>query len=331
MSFNFHFIFLEHNKGRQIVIFSPMKDENSLLYRLEAAEKHACELEKKHKERVNFCAQTAHEVRNRLAIILAHCRTLARQEEPTKELQVKHLGEVIAATEKVNNLINELLDSFQKENQLDRPPKIVKGNLVETIRGVCRELAPLWQEKDITFQYWHSGELSEVFFDQEKIACALRNLLQNAVKFSPEKSRICLAVETREDEGGHRHLELSVIDRGIGVPEGELPHIFTRFVRGSHTRDHFPGTGIGLATVRSIALEHRGEVRAKNNVGGGATFTIILPLKPPPKTPYRRLGVILEEKGYITPTQLEEALAEQQGYLPPPSHSFGQEGLQIGS
>jgi two-component system sensor histidine kinase SenX3 len=112
---------------------------------------------------------------------------------------------------------------------------------------------------------------------------AVYNLLDNAVKYSAAGS----VVEVRGRQDGDR-VELSVRDRGIGIPEADLDHIFERFYRveGARAR-HLGGTGLGLSIVRHVVGNHGGEVRVESIEGEGSTFVLRLPAGPSPAAPAR--------------------------------------------
>jgi signal transduction histidine kinase len=111
--------------------------------------------------------------------------------------------------------------------------------------------------------------------DRDALGLALRNLLDNAVKYAPE----CRTVWV-ETAAADRRLEIRVRDQGVGNPPAEQRSIFDRFVRGSSGRDAgIKGTGIGLALARHIVNAHHGEIRLESLPGQGSTFTILLPLE----------------------------------------------------
>jgi signal transduction histidine kinase len=103
----------------------------------------------------------------------------------------------------------------------------------------------------------------------------ISNLLDNAIRHTPEGSRIAVGVRRRDGR-----VVLEVADDGPGLPEGLGQHVFERFVRGSGPADRSPdgGTGLGLAIVRAVATAHGGTVAAGSSPSGGARFEISLPL-----------------------------------------------------
>jgi two-component system sensor histidine kinase SenX3 len=114
--------------------------------------------------------------------------------------------------------------------------------------------------------------------NREQIAVAVSNLVANAVAYSPEGSTVVVSATAREEA-----VDLSVTDRGIGIPANELERIFERFYRVDPARHRSTGgTGLGLSIVKHVAASHGGEVRVWSVEGQGSTFTLTLPRKPGP-------------------------------------------------
>lgn len=114
-------------------------------------------------------------------------------------------------------------------------------------------------------------------FDPVLLEQALVNLVENALRYTPEGSPIKISAV-----GMSRELIIRVEDRGLGIPEEELRTIFETFQRGSGTRSDSRGAGLGLAIVRGIAYAHGGSVSARNNGEGGAVFELRLPAESMP-------------------------------------------------
>jgi signal transduction histidine kinase len=111
-------------------------------------------------------------------------------------------------------------------------------------------------------------------WDEVRLGRVLDNLLDNAVKYSPRGGAVNVSIAMEKDQLA----VLSVSDRGEGIPDADLPHIFERFQRGQNVKGRIPGTGIGLAGVQRIVQEHQGTIDVDSQVGVGTTFTIRLPL-----------------------------------------------------
>lgn len=114
--------------------------------------------------------------------------------------------------------------------------------------------------------------------NREALGRAVRNLLENAVKYSPESKAVEVRLGRRRDR-----IAIGVHDEGFGIPASEQKIIFEKFVRGTASKAmHVQGTGIGLAMARHIVRAHGGEIRLESEAGRGTTFTIELPAFPAP-------------------------------------------------
>jgi two-component system, OmpR family, manganese sensing sensor histidine kinase len=110
--------------------------------------------------------------------------------------------------------------------------------------------------------------------DPTQISQALENLISNAVKYSPRGSSVEIEAQVQGD-----HVDFKVVDRGIGIPEKDIPHIFKKFYRvdtQEHRRE--TGTGLGLSIVEKIVHQHGGQVVVASKPGRGSTFSFSLPL-----------------------------------------------------
>ncbi|MEQ1539926.1 MAG: CHASE2 domain-containing protein [Sphingorhabdus sp.] len=145
--------------------------------------------------------------------------------------------------------------------------------LAELARDVADSLWPLAKERNITIDVVdHEGD-AFVFAEADSLSRALTNLVDNAIKYSPDGGKITVDV-ARIGDG---LLELSVQDQGKGIDADLLPQLFTRFATGREGTSRVKSLGLGLAFVRAVAERHQGTVRAENNPTGGARFTMTLP------------------------------------------------------
>jgi two-component system sensor histidine kinase SenX3 len=150
------------------------------------------------------------------------------------------------------------------------PIHLIVAQAAERVRAAA-------QDKDITVNFGEPAQRLSVMGDRRQLVAAVYNLLDNAVKYSPARS----VIEVRGRQQGDR-VEVSVKDRGIGIPEADLEHIFERFYRveGARARN-VGGTGLGLAIVRHVVGNHGGEVRVESEEAKGSTFVLRLPAGPP--------------------------------------------------
>jgi two-component system phosphate regulon sensor histidine kinase PhoR len=174
--------------------------------------------------------------------------------------------------DQLNNLITDLLDLSRIESgQYEwKRKRIDPGDLVEKAVAMVR---PIAEKKHQRLTVSPAGALPPILGDPDKLAHVLINLLDNAVKYTPEGGRITIEAKAFEDE-----IEISVSDTGIGIPSKDLPRIFERFYRVDRARSReVGGTGLGLSIVKHIVEAHGGIVRVDSEIGKGAKFAVVLP------------------------------------------------------
>jgi two-component system sensor histidine kinase SenX3 len=181
--------------------------------------------------------------------------------------------------QRVSRVVDDLmlLSRMEGEDQPGTesvPVHLIVAQAAERVRGAA-------QEKDMTVNFGEPARRLSVMGDRRQLVSAVYNLLDNAVKYSRPGSVV--EVRGRQEAGW---VELSVRDRGIGIPEADLEHIFERFYRveGARAR-HVGGTGLGLTVVRHVVGSHGGEVRVESEEGEGSTFVLRLPAGPTPTPP----------------------------------------------
>ena len=140
------------------------------------------------------------------------------------------------------------------------------------LAAIADEFHSLVSERQLQVECHTSPEPAEVSLDTPKMLQVLRNLLGNAVKFSPPHGLIELAVEQREQS-----VLVTVSDQGIGIPAGEEGEIFDKFIQSSKTKTGAGGTGLGLAICHEIIAAHQARIWAENRPEGGAVFCLELP------------------------------------------------------
>jgi two-component system sensor histidine kinase SenX3 len=175
---------------------------------------------------------------------------------------------------RLGRLVSELLDLSRLQGAEARPaPQPVR--LDDVIAEAVDRAAPHADAKDITVV---RGEPSGAVVPgvEPQLVTAVANLLDNAINYSPDGTKVAVAARRRETTW-----ELTVSDQGVGIPEGEIDRIFERFSRVDPARSRATGgTGLGLAIVKHIVRNHGGEIRVWSSPGAGSTFTLCLPLSP---------------------------------------------------
>jgi len=219
-----------------------------------------------------FLANMSHELRTPLHGILSFARFGKKKymtASPEKLLEYFQRIEQCGAT--LLTILNELLDLAKLESGkmlLEKEVLVVDG----LIRRCADEFGVRCDERHISISVPETNVPIYVCADQEKITRVFRNLLGNAVKFSPDHGTIYVTITSATET-----VVVHVHDEGPGVPEGELESIFEEFVQSSRTNSGAGGTGLGLSICRHIATRHGGRIWAENHPQGGAQFSVELP------------------------------------------------------
>ena len=223
-----------------------------------------------------FVATVSHELRTPLTSILGSLRLLqmkhdrGEREDDAEILQIAARG-----TDRLVRLVSDLLDVRTLESgRLARA--MTPTDLVALVREVCDELRPLAQARQVEVELTVvPGSEGKYLADADRLAQVLWNLLDNAIKHSPERGRVSVAIYAPPGGG----IAVCVEDQGKGLPEGAGEEIFEPFHRAGEMTTS-PGSGLGLSIVKAIVEAHAGSVRAENRHQGGARFVVELPLKP---------------------------------------------------
>lgn len=233
-----------------------------------------------------FVANISHELRTPLHAIMSFASIGERKalEAPPEKLR-GYFEKIHAAGQRLLRLINDLLDLSKLEAGrmvLDTMP----CDVARIVGEVAEELHPLVEQRQQRLELPPIGASTQVPIDVARFSQVLRNLISNALKFSPPRATVTIeaadelrTLGRRADDSTQPVLALRVLDHGPGIPEAELESIFDKFVQSSKTKTGAGGTGLGLAISREIIESHQGRIRAYNRPGGGAVFEVILPVQ----------------------------------------------------
>lgn len=220
-----------------------------------------------------FVANISHELRTPLQAILGFSELGFTRGQNNPKL-AGMFTDIHNSGQRMLALVNDLLDVSKIESAVGTFD-LERCDLRTVVQGVLRELDPLVGQRRLRLQLQISDAPLAAKVDPARIHQAIRNVVANAIKFSPEGGLLQLqAIATATDE-----CTISVADRGPGIPPGELESIFEAFVQSTKTKDGSGGTGLGLAISRKIVEVHGGHIQAENRTGGGAIFRIRLPLR----------------------------------------------------
>jgi signal transduction histidine kinase len=219
-----------------------------------------------------FLSNVTHELRTPLASIRGFAETLRRDPAMPVETRGEFLSIMCEESARLQELIDELLDLRRMEanpSSLESTPYDLKVLVDDVARGSRTIL----MSKNLSAKVaWSGPSNSRLQGEVSQISRALRNLMVNAVKYSPEGGEIAL-----EGSSGPQQICLEIRDQGQGIADRDLPHIFDRFYRGASGARRQKGTGLGLAIVKHIVERHGGHLGVRSVVGQGTTFRIELP------------------------------------------------------
>lgn len=223
--------------------------------------------------KADFFASMSHELRTPLTSIKEGTGLmLDGVGGATTEKQQRLLTIITEESNRLISLVNTFLDLSKMEAGMMSYE--FEMSLIEPlIKRAVAEISPLVEAKEIHLESDLESSIPAVRLDPERILQVLRNLMANAVKFTPKGGQVSIAAKKR---GGI--LEVSVKDSGPGIPPESLGTIFEKFSQGSHAgADRRPGTGLGLAIAKNIISSHGGNLWAESQLGSGSRFVFVLP------------------------------------------------------
>jgi len=227
----------------------------------------------------DFVSAVSHEFRTPLTSLLQLTELLASGRVSSADRRAQYYGALKRETERLHRFVESLLAFGRADAGVaERRGEPFEG--VALARDTVAEFARDVAASGFTVELSAPNESLRMTGDQEALKRALWNLLDNAVKYSTDTSRVEVDVSRHSDR-----LAIAVRDHGLGIPVHEQAAIFEKFRRGQAARDRgIRGTGIGLALVKQIVEAHGGTVgvHSATGSGGGSTFTIELPLRPHP-------------------------------------------------
>jgi signal transduction histidine kinase len=230
----------------------------------------ADELERSDKQRRNMLADIAHELRTPITILRGRLEGILDGVYPPDEA---HIAPALEETYLLERLVEDLrLLALAEANQLRFETKPIRiSELAETIVGLFSAQAG---EKEVRLHLDAEPNLPEVMVDPQRFQQVIGNLIDNALRYTPEGSSIELRVKQIDHS-----VELTVSDEGQGIPEEELAHVFDRFWRGEKSRARSTGgAGLGLSIARQLVEAQGGKISARNRAPSGFEVHIILPI-----------------------------------------------------
>jgi signal transduction histidine kinase/CheY-like chemotaxis protein len=239
-----------------------------------AREKEHFELEKAQevdRVKTSFFTNISHEFRTPLTLIKGPVDVLLDKFKDDPDVRAR-LKMVQQNSDLLLKLINQLLDLAKLESGTLKIEK-TQGDLYSFVRAIASSFSSFAAQKNISVNVNVPGDPCLALFDRDKLETILINLINNAIKFTPNGGKVHVNAEVAND-----HLSLSVEDTGIGIPEEHQSKIFERFHQVSESHKEV-GTGIGLALVRELVVLLGGNISLKSKPGAGSAFMLDLPVE----------------------------------------------------
>jgi signal transduction histidine kinase len=198
---------------------------------------------------------------------------LLPQVGPLNKKQIEYIECIHAATETMNELAGNILELAKMATGMElQLEQVDAGELLEKITN---EFQPQAKAKKQSLLFEKNRDIPKVDADHVQLGRVLRNLVGNAVKYTPVNGSIKTSIEVKDGK-----LSITVADNGYGIPADDLPYIFDRFYRVHHemTMDD-DSNGLGLSIVKSIVEQHKGMISVESEPGKGSCFTVTMPLE----------------------------------------------------
>jgi len=220
-----------------------------------------------------FIATASHDLKNPITTI-AGFSTLIGQAGPLNEQQQDFVNRIQGATHTMSELVQNMMALAQMD--LEPTPSHEAVDLVELLNGITDEFSPQAAVKSQNLHFNPLTVPARISGDPLQLKQLFRNLVGNAIKYSPQNGRITVTVKA-----GKENVQVDVQDTGYGIPATDLPFIFDRFyrVRNGNT-SQIEGNGLGLAIVKSIVEQHGGQIQVQSEPRIGSCFTVTLPVLP---------------------------------------------------
>ncbi|TDW90713.1 MULTISPECIES: cell wall metabolism sensor histidine kinase WalK [Kribbella] len=222
--------------------------------------------------RRDFTVNVSHELKTPVGALILLADAVSEASDDPEAVQ-RFSDRMRIEASRLSRLVKEIIElsRLQGDDPLENPGPVDINGVIETAVDRCRIDA---EDRDIKIVVKTEPEL-EVLGSEDQLAMAIGNLVENAINYSPDGTRVAVAAHPIGDL-----VEVTVSDQGVGIPSSDLERVFERFYRVDRARSRETGgTGLGLSIVKHIASIHGGDVRVWSVEGQGSTFTVRLPLR----------------------------------------------------
>ncbi len=231
------------------------------------------QLQRVEHSRQEFVSNVSHELKTPLSSIKVLTESLLFQENVPVEMYQEFFMDINSEVDRLNNIISDLL-TLVRLDQTEVPMNIKTTNLNDMTQAILKRLIPLAKKKDIKLIYQSHKEIF-VDIDEVKLTLAISNLIENAIKYTPEGGEVRVILQSDLQDAW-----VSVEDTGIGIAKDEQSKIFERFYRTDKTRNRETGgTGLGLSITYRTVIMHNGSIQVESEEGKGSIFIVQIPIR----------------------------------------------------
>ncbi|HEL1613218.1 cell wall metabolism sensor histidine kinase VicK [Streptococcus suis] len=272
-------IVLDHTNENQEFLtlranFATIRSESGLISGLVVVLHDMTEQAKEERERRLFVSNVSHELRTPLTSVKSYLEALD-EGALTESVAPSFVKVSLDETNRMMRMITDLLSLSRIDNQVGQID-VELINFTAFVTFILNRFDQMKNaESDKVYSIVRDYQISPIWveIDTDKMTQVLDNILNNAIKYSPDGGTITFSMKTTDSQ-----LIVSISDEGLGIPKADLPKIFDRFYRVDKARSRAQGgTGLGLAIAKEIVKQHKGFIWAKSEYGHGSTFTIVLP------------------------------------------------------
>ena len=256
------------------VRFALIRRESGFISGLVAVLHDTTEQEKEERERRLFVSNVSHELRTPLTSVKSYLEALD-EGALTEPVAPDFIKVSLDETNRMMRMVTDLLHLSRIDNETSHLD-VELINFTAFITFILNRFDKMKsQDEEKKYELVRDYPINSVWIeiDTDKMTQVIDNILNNAIKYSPDGGKITVSMKTTDDQ-----MILSISDQGLGIPKEDLPKIFDRFYRVDKARSRAQGgTGLGLAIAKEIVKQHNGFIWAKSEYGKGSTFTIVLP------------------------------------------------------
>ncbi len=222
--------------------------------------------------RKEFVSNVSHELKTPITSVKVLADSLNMQEDVPVEVYREFMQDITTEIDRESKIIEDLLELVRMERGASGM-HVENREINPLLEQIVKRLAPLARSEEVDLILESKRSVS-ADIDEVKFTQAITNIIENGIKYNKHPGWVKVVLDA-----DHKQMEIVISDSGMGIPEGELDHIFERFYRvdKSHSRE-INGTGLGLAITKKTVLLHKGSIEAKSTLGEGTEFRVTMPL-----------------------------------------------------